>query len=301
MRFALDKALIPKSQDVLDPLPVVPPGTLVSKDGYPAKSGTIVSKAWLKARPNAVYLPPTGSVSETTITNDEYPVGIDWDGILVDDPEHPDDIVRRVQDVLEVIYKGRAEAIEKKACETLSVKTLREYFRKPSKGGFWDDHLKRYSKSRRKAPVYWLLQSSKKNYGVWLYYHRLDKDMLFKTIELNLYVDVKIQQEENRLAELRSKKGVAGESGKGAKKLDRDIEKQEDLLSELADFAEKFRKAAELHLVPDLNDGVVLNIARLHELVPWKEAKKYWNELLDGKYEWSSIGKQLREKRIVQD
>ena len=32
---------------------------------------------------------------------------------------------------------------------------------------------------------------------------------------------------------------------------------------------------------------------------PWKEAKKYWNELLDGKYEWSSIGKQLREKGLV--
>ncbi|HUY31320.1 MAG TPA: hypothetical protein VMV69_00960 [Pirellulales bacterium] len=29
---------------------------------------------------------------------------------------------------------------------------------------------------------------------------------------------------------------------------------------------------------PDLNDGVVLNIAPLWELVPWKEAKKYWQE-----------------------
>ena len=48
-----------------------------------------------------------------------------------------------------------------------------------------------------------------------------------------------------------------------------------------------------------VNDGVVLNIAPLWELVPWREAKKYWEELLDGKYEWSSIGKQLREKGLV--
>jgi hypothetical protein len=45
--------------------------------------------------------------------------------------------------------------------------------------------------------------------------------------------------------------------------------------------------------------GRVLNIAPLYELVPWKEAEKTWEELLDGKYEWSSIGKQLREKGLV--
>jgi hypothetical protein len=44
---------------------------------------------------------------------------------------------------------------------------------------------------------------------------------------------------------------------------------------------------------------VVLNIAPLWELVPWKEAKAYWAELMEGKYEWSSIGKQLREKGLV--
>jgi type I restriction-modification system DNA methylase subunit len=297
VRFALDKSLIPQSQDVLDPLPVVPPGTLVSEDGYPAQTGRIVSEAWLKARPNAVYLPTTGSVKDATIPDDHYPVQIDWDGILVDDPEHPDDIVRRVQVVLEVIYKSRAESVEKEACKALGVKKLLGYFCKPGKGGLWDDHVKRYSKSRRKAPIYWLLQSSKKNYAIWLYYHRLDKDMLFKAL-LN-YVEPKIQREENRLGELRSQKSSGGESGKGAKKLDRDIEKQEDLIAELRDFDEKLRKVADLHLVPDLNDGVVLNIAPLHELVPWKEAKKYWKELLDGKYEWSSIGKQLREKGLV--
>ena len=141
------------------------------------------------------------------------------------------------------------------------------------------------------------MQSSKKNYALWLYYHRLDKDILFKAL-LN-YVEPKIQREENFLNELRSQKSPIGDSGKGVKKLDREIEKQEDLLSELRDFEEKLREVANLHLDPDLNDGVVLNIAPLHELVPWNEARKYWDELIDGKYEWSSIGKQLRERGLV--
>jgi hypothetical protein len=78
-----------------------------------------------------------------------------------------------------------------------------------------------------------------------------------------------------------------------------DIESQDEAVSELRDFEMKLRRVANLHLEVDLNDGVVLNIAPLWELVPWKEAKKYWDELMEGKYEWSSIGKQLREKGLV--
>ncbi|RUT01261.1 hypothetical protein DSM106972_068120 [Dulcicalothrix desertica PCC 7102] len=92
---------------------------------------------------------------------------------------------------------------------------------------------------------------------------------------------------------------AAGTSGKAVKQLEKQIDRQEALISELQDFEEKLRRAANLNLEPDLNDGVVLNIAPLWELVPWSEAKKYWQELTAGKYEWSTIGKQLRAKGIV--
>ncbi len=226
-----------------------------------------------------------------------YPLRIDSDGVLVDDPDHIGDIVRRVRDVLEVIWKDRAEAIEKEACEILDVKEMRDYFRRSGKGTFWDDHVSRYTKNRRKAPIYWMLQSSKKTYAVWLYYHQFDKDLLFKA--LVKYVEPKIRLEASRLESLCSQKVAAGESGKEAKRLAKEVERQEDFLSELGDFEDKLRRVANLRLEPDLNDGVVLNIAPLHELVPWKEAKEYWEELLDGKYEWSAIGKQLRAKGLV--
>jgi hypothetical protein len=137
----------------------------------------------------------------------------------------------------------------------------------------------------------------RKNYALWLYYHRLDKDLLFKAL-LN-YVEPKIRLEESRLETLRLQQAEAGASGRGAKKLAKDIDRQEEFISELRDFEDKLRRVANLHLDPDFNDGVVLNIAPLRELVPWQEAKTYWDELLASKYAWSSIGKQLREKGIV--
>lgn len=119
----------------------------------------------------------------------------------------------------------KSEAIEQEACEILGVKDLRDYFRKPSNGGFWNDHIKRYSKSRRKAPIYWLLQSSKKNYALWIYYHRLDKDILFKAL-VN-YVEPKLRLEESNLEQLRSQKAAAGTSGKTVKQLEKQIDRQE--------------------------------------------------------------------------
>ena len=52
--------------------------------------------------------------------------------------------------------------------------------------------------------------------------------------------------------------------------------------------------AALLNLPPDLNDGVVISIAPLWELVPWKEAGEMWRELVAGKHEWSTMAQQMR-------
>jgi len=285
-----------KVESSFDPLPVCPPGMLVGPDGLPAEPNRIASEEWLRARAAANTLPPKGSVKNPTIPDFEYPLRISWDGVLVDDPEHNDDIVRRVRDVLEMIWKDRAETIEKEACEILGVRELRDYFRKPANGGFWMDHVKRYSKSRRKAPIYWYLRSSRGNYGLWLYYHRLGKDILFKAL-MN-YVEPKIRLEEGRLNTLRARKQNGGTSGRVAKEIEKEIYRLEQFVSELQDFAEKLRHAADLRLEFDLNDGVILNMAPLWELIPWNEPKKYWEELQEGKYDWSHIAYQLWPERV---
>ena len=248
------------------PLPVSSPGMLVGDDGLPAKEA------------------PPG-----------YPIVVHWAGILVDDPNHPDDMVKRVRGVIDLTWGEHAEAIEREVCEILEVADLRDYFRNPQ--GFFAHHIRRYSKSRRKAPIYWLLQSPKKNYGLWLYYHRLDKDILFKA--LTLYVERKVRLEEQRLTEM-LKRQDPRVTGRALKDLEKVIDQHDMLLSDLREFHARLDRAAKYYLTPDLDDGVILNIAPLWELVPWNEAKIHWDELLAGKYAWSSIGRQLREKGLVE-
>ena len=213
IRFALDKTLLPIPQQVLDPLPVVPPSTLVGTDGLPAGPGRIVSERWLRSRPDASHIASWTSREAATIDDNEYPVRISWDGILPDDECSDTDIVRLIRSAEELIPKNRAdEGTEVQLCRHLGVRTLRDYLRRSGKGGFWDDHVNRYKAKRgRKAPIYWLLQSSKKNYALWLYYHRLDKDLLFKAL-VN-YVEPKIRLETSRLETLRSQKAAAGDIG----------------------------------------------------------------------------------------
>ncbi len=269
VRYATGERQPPDLPDPFAPLPACPPGMLQGEDGLPLDPHDIPS---------------------------DYPLTVDDNGILVDDEGHPDDIIDRIRDVLTLIWGDRADAIEREACKILKVKTLRDYFRKPRTGGFWNDHVKRYSKSRRKAPIYWLLQSAKRNYAIWIYYPRMDRDTLYKALR---YAKDKFVLEEQRLEDMLAERERLGTGGVAVKRLEKEIEGQEGFVSELHDFVEKLERVAKLNLIPDHDDGVVLTIAPLRELVPWNEPEKYWGELIKGEYEWSAIGKQLAEKGLI--
>ena len=297
IRYTLRKDAIEIGEDDFTAPPFYQPGALVDSSFKPASTKNIISTEWIESR---VTIVDPAEVAPTVLGQRpevHYPIEVVWDGIIPDDPGHPHDVVNLICQCQEVIVGNATETTNSYLAELLGQPDLRSYFRSLGKDGFWDDHLTRYSKGRRKAPIYWLLQSSKKNYNLWLYYHRLDRDLLFKAL-MN-YVEPKIRLEHSRLETIRAWRTAAGETGKEAKQLAKETERQEDFLSELQDFEDKLRRAANLHLEPDLNDGVVLNIAPLHELVPWKAAKSYWDELLKGEYEWSSISKQLRQKGLV--
>jgi hypothetical protein len=301
-RAGIDSNITHTMPNVFDPLPVCPPGMLVGPDGLPAKPGQIVSEEWLQARPDAATLPPDGSVKNPTIPDEEYPIRISWDGILVDDPgfnggqPHRDDIVRRVREVLELLWGDRAQAIEEEACEILGVSELREYFRKPS--GFFQVHLKRYSKSRRKAPIYWPLSTASGSYTVWLYYHRLNDQTLYAAV--NKYIDPKIAEVERAMGRLESE--LAEGAGRGAASLRDRLNEGRALLGELQELREELLRVAGLPYKPNLNDGVIITAAPLHKLFrlrSWaKDTKSCWEKLGRGDYDWAHLAYTLWPERV---
>ena len=217
----------------------------------------------------------------------------DQDGLLVNDPGHPDDLATRVLSALEVIFgEAKAEALIRTAVGQNGdlAAVLRDYLADK----FFKEHLQKY----RKRPIYWYLRSARGNYGLWLYYHRLDRDILYKAL-VN-YVEPKIRQVSMQHTEGRQQLESAKQASdtRAVRRLEKELERFEGFLAELQDFAERLRRAADLRIDFDQNDGVILNLAPLWELVPWSEPKKYWEELQEGKYDWTHIAYQLWPERV---
>ncbi len=270
IRYATGERPAPELPDPFAPLPVCPPGMLQGDDGLP-----LSPEAGRRLRAEG-----------------RYPLDVAWDGILVDDPEHPLDIERRVHDALAVIWGDRADAIEQEACELLGVPTLRDWFRRPA--GFFADHLKRYSKSRRQAPIYWPLSSPGGRYTLWLYYHRFSKDTLYRALE---QVNEKVNYEERRLQRLTADAGNSPGAAERAALAD-----QESFVTELRSFQDELAQVAPLWN-PNLNDGVILNYGPLWRLIghtPWqKDVKENWDELVAGEYDWAHLAMHLWPERVV--
>lgn len=213
--------------------------------------------------------------------------------ILVDDPGHPKDIVTALQTQLQSSEVEKADALFDELGAVLDPrKGVRGWL---AKKGF-AAHLKTYSKSRRKAPIYWQLSTRSGEYSVWLYYHRLNTDTLFRV--LNDYVAPKLRHEKSELKKLEEQAGP-DPSTKEAK----EIAEQEAFVEELRVMREELERVAPLWK-PNLDDGVVVVKAPLWRLIrnhtPWrKELRARWKELVSGNYDWSHQAMHLWPERVV--
>jgi hypothetical protein len=302
VRIALDLSLSPKLPDPFDRLPVCSPAMLVGSDGLPAEPNRIVSDEWLRARPDTNALLAEDSGKNPTIPDQDYMLRIAWGGIFVDDTGfngnqlHRDDIVLRVREVLDLLWKDKAHDIEQEVCDILDVSDLRDYFCKPA--GFFQDHLKRYSKSRRKAPIYWPLSTASGSYTLWLYYHRLTDQTLYAAV--NKYVEPKIVEVERGITHIEDE--VKSTPGREATRLTDRLNESRTFLGELRELREELLRIAALPFKPDLNDGVIINAAPFHKLFrlrSWaNDTEDCWQKLEKGDYDWAHLAYTIWPDRV---
>ncbi|WP_028784628.1 BREX-1 system adenine-specific DNA-methyltransferase PglX [Thalassobacillus devorans] len=290
IRMSSNHELIPELPEPFDPLPVCAPGMLVNNEGLPAQHNNIASEEWLEARKDAITLPNPTSITKETILDSDYPINIVWDGILVDDENHKNDIVIKVRESIEYIFDKDGEKIEEFICKQLGINSLREYFSKPSK--FFTNHLNQYSKNRRQAPIYWPISTESGSYTLWLYYPRMSDQTLYSCV-LD-YIDPKIKNLEEDVKILRNKeKRDAIE--------ERELEKKQKLSQELSDLRKELLQITRFWK-PNTDDGVLITAAPLWKLFKnsvWKnKLKKTWEDLSEGKYDWSKTAYNIWPERV---
>ena len=197
-------------------------------------------------------------------------------GVLVDDQGHPHDLARVVEEVL--------ARVEVPVPEDVRRWLLRDFF---------SFHLQRYSKSRRKAPIYWPLSTTSGSYTLWVYYPSLTSQTLYTAI--NDIVEPKLKQLSADLAVLCNKGSARS----------RDDERQFEALQafelELMELRDTLLKLAPTYK-PSHDDGVQITAAPLWPLFrhkPWQKVlKDTWAKLGKGDYDWAHLAMAYWPERV---
>jgi len=198
-------------------------------------------------------------------------------GILVDDEGHRHDLPHLLEEVL-------------KKVDAPAHVDIRRWLQRE----FFSFHLQRYSKSRRKAPIYWPLSTLSGGYTLWLYYPALTNQTLFTAV--NDFIEPKLQQVRGDLESLRGKGSVR------SKQEEKQLEIVTDLAQELADLRDALLAIAPKYS-PNHDDGVQITAAPLWQLFrhkPWQKVlNDTWEKLEQGDYDWSHLAMYYWPERVL--
>jgi hypothetical protein len=135
----------------------------------------------------------------------------------------------------------------------------------------------------------------------------LTSDTLF-LLKGNRYLAAKMNATRQKITELHTALKTA--EGKERKRLEKDLAEQEDLFADLEAFEKNLMAVLEktnergevVGWKPELDDGVILNLAPLCELMPsWRaEPEKFWKELEDEEYDWSYTAMRYWPDRVLE-
>ena len=209
------------------------------------------------------------------------------DGILTNSIEDPLSLTSKVREVIHYIWPQKGDDFEYELCQLIGYKNLQAYFE--SLNGFFDYHFKRYTKSRRKAPIYWPLTSEDGSLTYWIYYPKLSINTLPSLI-------IKLRNENERLLS-----SINGAMVSKDKNLENDLRaKQYQVESMMAEIDRVIDSGYE----PNHDDGVPVTSCPLVNLIShrgWKtECQKNFNDLTKGDLDWSHLAMSMFPARVTQ-
>ena len=207
-----------------------------------------------------------------------------FEDILCNQIDSPLNIVSKIRDVMHLIWGDRADGLEYELCQLIGCRNLQNYFENPN--GFFDYHFKRYTKSRRKAPIYWPLSSEDGSYTYWVYYPKLNQNTLHTLIMM-------LRQENERL-----NSAIAATTDKAQETLLRGKQQQ------VEGMMEEINVIINAGYKPNHDDGVPVTSCPLVKLIAhrgWqKESVDNWEKLKKGEYDWSHLAMSMFPARVTQ-
>lgn len=223
---------------------------------------------------------------------EDYPILIPDDGILVDDNTNPCSIVKSITKVIYKIWPTSGDNIHSELLEIGNLNSLENFFSNPN--GFFEFHCKRYTKSRREAPIYWPISTASGSYTVWIYYAKLTDQTLVAVI--NNYLQPKIDEVVSQKKPLENNSNL---DNKGLKEL-KDLN---DFEHELEEMKKELLRITALPYKPNHDDGVIITAAPLHNLfrhAKWrKSTEDCWKALEKGEYDWAHLAYSIWPDRVT--
>ena len=176
------------------------------------------------------------------------------------------DIVERVKEFVKFVYGEEslkdnlnfiAEALGNKDNRNPE-EIIRAYFIKD----FYADHLQRY----QKRPIYWLMNSGKKNAFSCLFYMHRYEPLTVARVRADYLIHYQ-EMLENKRKFIERQLYAEDITAKEKKNVEKELKDLDILLKELREYANEVKHIAEQKIVLDLDDGVNVNYERLEAIL----------------------------------
>ena len=181
---------------------------------------------------------------------------------ITDEKDFSNDIVERVKEFVKFVYGEEslkdnlnfiAEALGNKDNKSAE-EIIRTYFIKD----FYSDHLQRY----QKRPIYWLMNSGKKNAFSCLFYMHRYESLTVARVRADYLIPYQ-EMLENKRKFIERQLSDDDISVKEKKNIEKQLKELDTSLKELREYANEVKHIAEQKIVLDLDDGVNVNYERL--------------------------------------